>query len=36
MSIFRIAGGKFAELWVESDNMSMMQQLGVVPMPEQG
>ena len=35
MSIFRIAGGKFVELWVESDNMTLMQQLGVLPAPGQ-
>ena len=34
-SIFRLAGGKIVELWVESDSMSMMQQLGVIPAPGQ-
>jgi hypothetical protein len=36
MSIMRIAGGKFVELWVESDNMILMQQLGAIPVPGQG
>ena len=31
--IVRIAGGRIAELWTESDTMGMMQQLGVVPAP---
>ena len=31
--IFRVAGGKIAELWGTSDSLSMMQQLGVIPMP---
>jgi steroid delta-isomerase-like uncharacterized protein len=29
----RIAGGKIVEEWNESDQMSLMQQLGVVPAP---
>lgn len=33
IAIVRIAGGKIAELWMESDTMGMMQQLGVVPAP---
>jgi steroid delta-isomerase-like uncharacterized protein len=33
IAIARIAGGKIAELWIESDQMGMMQQLGVVPTP---
>jgi steroid delta-isomerase-like uncharacterized protein len=32
--IFRIGGGKIAELWGVADAMSMMQQLGVIPTPE--
>ena len=35
MSVFRVAGGRIVDLWVESDNMSMMQQLGAIPMPGQ-
>jgi steroid delta-isomerase-like uncharacterized protein len=31
--IFRIADGKIAELWGTSDALSMMQQLGVIPVP---
>ncbi len=31
ISIFRLAGGKIVELWALSDNMGMMQQLGVLP-----
>ena len=31
--IVRIAGGRIAELWTESDTMGMMVQLGVVPAP---
>ncbi len=31
ISIFRIAGGKIAELWGVNDSLSMMQQLGVIP-----
>jgi len=33
ISIQRIAGGKIVEEWVESDQMGLMQQLGVVPAP---
>ena len=32
----RIAGGKFVEHWGLMDNMSMMQQLGVIPAPGEG
>lgn len=31
---YRIAGGKIVEHWMLSDNMLMMQQLGVVPVQE--
>jgi len=31
--IARVAGGRIAEVWYESDQMGMMQQLGVVPAP---
>ena len=34
MTIFRLAGGKIVEIWVQGDNMGMMQQLGVIPTPE--
>jgi steroid delta-isomerase-like uncharacterized protein len=32
--LFRIEGGKIAEMWQEADRLGMMQQLGVIP--EQG
>ena len=31
ISILRLSGGKIVEYWAQSDNMSMMQQLGAVP-----
>ena len=31
ISIMRIAGDKIAEIWGVNDNLSMMQQLGVIP-----
>jgi predicted ester cyclase len=34
--LFRIEGGKIAEMWQEADQLGMMQQLGVVPEPGQG
>ena len=33
ITIARVAAGKIAELWIESDQMGLMQQLGVVPAP---
>lgn len=33
ISIARVAGGKIVEEWNESDQMDLMQQLGVVPAP---
>jgi steroid delta-isomerase-like uncharacterized protein len=33
ITIVRVADGKIAEFWMESDQMGMMQQLGVVPPP---
>jgi steroid delta-isomerase-like uncharacterized protein len=36
IDIVRFAGGKAAEHWAVSDNLGMMQQLGVVPTPGQG
>ncbi len=33
--LFRIEGGKIVEMWQEADQLGMMQQLGVVPSPEQ-
>jgi steroid delta-isomerase-like uncharacterized protein len=35
IEIMRIAGGKMVEHWNVVDNLGMMQQLGVVPPPEQ-
>jgi steroid delta-isomerase-like uncharacterized protein len=35
ITIHRIEGGKIAEEWEMPDNLGMMQQLGVVPPPEQ-
>ena len=34
--LFRIEGGKIAEMWQEADRLGMMQQLGVIPEPGQG
>lgn len=31
IEIMRFADGKFAENWLESDTLGMMQQLGVIP-----
>jgi steroid delta-isomerase-like uncharacterized protein len=33
--IFRVAGGKVAEHWLQADYLGMMQQLGAMPAPEQ-
>jgi predicted ester cyclase len=33
--ISRVAGGKIAEEWGQFDALGMMQQLGVIPAPEQ-
>jgi predicted ester cyclase len=35
ITIDRVAGGKFVESWVRYDNLGLMQQLGLVPAPEQ-
>ena len=35
ITIFRLTGGKIAEFWLQTDVMGMMQQLGVIPTPEQ-
>jgi steroid delta-isomerase-like uncharacterized protein len=34
--IFRVSGGKIAEMWGVADTMSMMQQLGLMPAPAPG
>ncbi len=36
VEIWRIADGKLAELWVESDMLGLMQQLGLMPPPRAG
>ena len=33
IDIWRVAGGKLAEHWVEADMLGMMQQLGLMPPP---
>jgi steroid delta-isomerase-like uncharacterized protein len=33
ITIFRLAGGKIVEWWLQADNLGMMQQLGVIPAP---
>ena len=33
LAIFRLEGGKIAELWVEWDNLAMLSQLGLYPPP---
>jgi predicted ester cyclase len=33
--IFRFAGGKCIESWANIDSLGMMQQLGVIPPPEE-
>lgn len=35
IDIIRFAGGKLVERWAETDMLGLMQQLGVVPSPEQ-
>jgi predicted ester cyclase len=35
VTINRFSGGKIAEDWYQSDDLGMMQQLGVVPSGEQ-
>ena len=34
IAIFRLDNGKIAEGWLVNDNLSMMQQLGVIPRPQ--
>lgn len=34
ITIFRLVNGKIVEGWYVSDNLSMMQQLGVIPAPQ--
>ena len=35
ITIFRLDNGKIAEGWLLSDNLGMMQQLGVIPRPQE-
>jgi steroid delta-isomerase-like uncharacterized protein len=35
IAIYRVAGGKVVEQWLEYDMLGVLQQLGVVPAPEQ-
>jgi len=35
VTIFRLDNGKIAEGWLISDNLGMMQQLGVIPAPQE-
>jgi steroid delta-isomerase-like uncharacterized protein len=35
LELFRLQGGKIVECWLGYDNLSLMQQLGVIPTPEQ-
>lgn len=35
ISIYRIAGGKIVEHWADFDQLGILQQLGLVPMPGQ-
>ena len=35
LELFRLEGGKIAECWLAYDNLSLMQQLGIIPTPEQ-
>ena len=35
IDVFRIAGGQIVELWQHFDQLGMLQQLGVIPAPEQ-
>jgi steroid delta-isomerase-like uncharacterized protein len=36
IEIYRMAGGKIAERWGNFDQLGLLQQLGVIPMPQQG
>ena len=35
LAIFRIENDRIAEMWVEYDNMSMLTQLGLLPLPKE-
>lgn len=36
ITIFRLENGRIAEAWYAADNLSLMQQLGVIPAPQAG
>jgi len=36
IAIYQITGGRIEEVWVASDSLGLMQQLGAVPAPGQG
>ena len=36
MDLFRVADGRCAEAWVNSDFLGLLQQIGAVPAPQQG
>jgi predicted ester cyclase len=35
ISVYRIADGKVAEIWVQSDTLGLLQQIGAIPTPGQ-
>ncbi len=35
IDLFHIRDGKIAEVWIEYDNLALMQQMGVAPQPQQ-
>ena len=35
ISAYRVADGKLAEIWVQSDTLGLLQQIGVIPTPGQ-
>jgi steroid delta-isomerase-like uncharacterized protein len=35
MNLFRLTGGKIAEIWLNADDMGELQQLGIIPVPVQ-
>jgi steroid delta-isomerase-like uncharacterized protein len=35
ISVYRIAEGKLAEIWVQSDTLGLLQQIGAIPTPGQ-
>jgi steroid delta-isomerase-like uncharacterized protein len=35
MNLFRLTGGKIAEIWLNADDLGELQQLGIMPVPAQ-